>query len=240
MAQILSIETGTEICSVALARDGELISLRENTEGRNHAHSLALYIQEILDENDIYAEELDAVAVSGGPGSYTGLRIGISTAKGMCYAMNKPMIAIGSLHSLANIALEEYNAGIVEIENPDTSVLCPMIDARRMEVYTQLFDMKLTQLSRIEAKIIDAASFQEHKNLIIFGDGAAKCKETMSSENVHLVRIASSARGMVTLAEAMFREGQFVDTAYYEPLYLKDFVGTLSKKDPFGKLGNVK
>lgn len=236
MAQILSIETGTEVCSVALARDGELISLRENTEGRNHANSLALYIKEVLDENDIYAEELDAIAVSGGPGSYTGLRIGVSTAKGMCYAMGKPLIAISSLTSLANIALEEYNAGIVEIENPDTAVLCPMIDARRMEVYTQLFDMQLHEQNSIEAKIIDASSFGEYTNLIIFGDGAAKCKDILSGDNVHLVRIASSARGLVTIAEQMYQRSEFVDTAYYEPLYLKDFVGTISKKDPFGRL----
>lgn len=236
MAQILSIETGTEVCSVALARDGELISLRENTEGRNHANNLALYIKEILDENDIYAEELDAVAVSGGPGSYTGLRIGVSTAKGMCYAMGKPLIAISSLSSLANIALEEYNAGIVEIENPDTAILCPMIDARRMEVYTQLFNMQLVSQSKIEAKIIEPTSFDEYKNLVIFGDGAAKCKEMMLGENVQLVRITSSARGLVTIAEQMFKSGEFVDTAYYEPLYLKDFVGTLSRKDPFGRV----
>lgn len=236
MAQILSIETGTEVCSVALARDGELISLRESTEGRNHAHNLALYIKEILDENDIYAQELDAVAVSGGPGSYTGLRIGVSTAKGICYALGKPLIAISSLQSLANIALEEYNAGIVEIENPDTSVLCPMIDARRMEVYTQLFNMKLRNMSEIEAKIIDPISFAEYENLIIFGDGAAKCKQILTSDNVHLVRIASSARGMVSIAQDLFDANQFVDTAYYEPLYLKNFVGTLSKKDPFGRI----
>lgn len=236
MAQILSIETGTEVCSVALARDGELISLRESTEGRNHAHNLALYIKEILDENDIYAQELDAVAVSGGPGSYTGLRIGVSTAKGICYALGKPLIAISSLQSLANIALEEYNAGIVEIENPDTSVLCPMIDARRMEVYTQLFNMKLRKMSEIEAKIIDPISFAEYENLIIFGDGAAKCKQILTSDNVHLVRIASSARGMVSIAQDLFDTNQFVDTAYYEPLYLKNFVGTLSKKDPFGRI----
>lgn len=236
MAQILSIETGTEVCSVALARDGELISLRESTEGRNHAHNLALYIKEILDENDIYAQELDAVAVSGGPGSYTGLRIGVSTAKGICYALGKPLIAISSLQSLANIALEEYNAGIVEIENPDTSVLCPMIDARRMEVYTQLFNMKLRKMSEIEAKIIDPISFAEYENLIIFGDGAAKCKQILTSDNVHLVRIASSARGMVSIAQDLFDANQFVDTAYYEPLYLKNFVGTLSKKDPFGRI----
>lgn len=233
MAQILSIETGTEVCSVALARDGELISLRENSEGRNHAHSLALYIQEILDENDIYAQELDAIAVSGGPGSYTGLRIGVSTAKGMCYAMQKPLIAVSSLHSLANIALEEYNAGILEIDTPDTSILCPMIDARRMEVYTQLFDMRLKEVTAIEAKIIDSSSFSQYQNLIIFGDGAAKCKEILDNDRTHLVKVASSARGMVSIAEDKFNNAQFADTAYYEPLYLKDFVGTLSKKDPF-------
>lgn len=230
MALILSIETGTEVCSVALARDGELISLRENTEGRNHAHSLALYVKEILDENDLYAHELDAVAVGGGPGSYTGLRIGVSTAKGLCYPLNKPLIAIGSLHSLANIALEEYNAGIVEIENPDTAILCPMIDARRMEVYTQLYDMRLTEMSKIEAKIIDENSFTKQSNLVIFGDGAQKCSSLLEGR-AQFVKVISSARGMVRIAEAMFGRGEFVDTAYYEPFYLKNFVGTISKKN---------
>ncbi len=144
MALILSIETGTEVCSVALAKDGEMISLRESSgEGRAHANHLALYIEEVLRGNDMDADELDAVAVGGGPGSYTGLRIGVSTAKGMCYALGKPLIAVDSLQALASIAMEEVQAGIVHIGNPETAVLAPMIDARRMEVYTRLFDTGL-------------------------------------------------------------------------------------------------
>jgi len=236
MAKILSIETGTEICSVALACDGELISLRENFEGRNHAHELGVFFKEVIDENDLDPEDIDAVAVSAGPGSYTGLRIGVSTAKGFCYASGKPLIAVDSLQSLANIALEEYNAGILEIENPSTALLCPMIDARRMEVYAQVFDMKLNPLGEPQALIIDADSLKaqaQHNELIIFGNGAAKCKEILPNPNIRLARVESSARGLVTIAEQLYNEGKFVDTAYYEPMYLKDFVVTTSKKKFF-------
>lgn len=133
MALILSIETGTEVCSVALAKDGKMISLRESGgEGRAHANNLGVYIDEVLRENDMDADELDAVAVGGGPGSYTGLRIGVSTAKGMCYALGRPLIAVDSLKALANIAMEEYEAGIIDLENPEMAVLAPMIDARQI------------------------------------------------------------------------------------------------------------
>lgn len=238
MAKILLIETGTEICSVALAVSGEMISLRESDGGRNHANMLGLYIKEILDENNLDASELDAIAVSAGPGSYTGLRIGVSTAKGICYPLQKPLIAIDSLHSLANIALEEYNAGILEILEPDHALLVPMIDARRMEVYTQIFDMHLNPLSDIEAQIITSDSFAEQlksgHEFLIFGNGAAKCVETLNNPNVKLCRINSSARGLASIAEQYYNQGRFVDVAYYEPLYLKDFVVTTSKKSVFG------
>lgn len=214
---------------MALGKDGELLSLRESTLGRNHANNLALYVQEILDENDLYADELDAVAVSGGPGSYTGLRIGTAMAKSICYSLEKPMIAVGSLTALAEIALEEFEAEIIEINNPHNATLCPMIDARRMEVYTQLFDMKLYKQSEIEAKIIDGSSFKGIENLVIFGDGAAKCTEILCVEH-QFISVHSSARGMVRIAEGMFNSSNFVDVAYYEPYYLKDFVATTPKR----------
>lgn len=231
MALILSIETGTEVCSVALARDSELISLRENLEGRNHANSLALYIQEVLEENDLDPEQLDAIAVGAGPGSYTGLRIGVSTAKGLCYALGKPLIAVNSLESLSSIALEEYNAGILDIDNPDEVLLCPMIDARRMEVYTCLFDLQLHEVAPTAAIVVDESLMQQQrgdKQLLIFGDGAEKCASVVP--NSRLCRINSSARGLVAIAQRHFDESRFVDIAYYEPRYLKDFVVTTSTK----------
>lgn len=238
MALILSIETGTEVCSVALAKDGEMISLRESSgEGRAHANHLALYIEEVLRGNDMDADELDAVAVGGGPGSYTGLRIGVSTAKGMCYALGKPLIAVDSLQALASIAMEEVQAGIVHIGNPETAVLAPMIDARRMEVYTRLFDTGLRPLGETGAHILTGESFADifaaGRELLVFGNGAQKCAELLPGAT--FVRIASSARGLVTLAEAAYRAGDFADVAYYEPYYLKDFVVTRSRRDPLAR-----
>lgn len=234
MARILSIETGTEVCSVALAQDGEMISLRESGGGRAHANNLGVYIDEVLRENDLDADELDAVAVGGGPGSYTGLRIGVSTAKGLCYALGKPLIAVDSLKALANIAMEEFEAGIIDLDNPETALLAPMIDARRMEVYTRLFDTKLNALNETQAHILTAESFADvfaaGRELLVFGNGAQKCADLLPQAK--LARIASSARGLVTLAEAAYRAGEFVDTAYYEPYYLKDFVVTRSKRNP--------
>mgnify|MGYP001045438724 FL=1 len=227
MARILSIETGTEVCSVALAQDGELISLRESgAEGREHANKLGLYIDEVLRENGMDADELDAVAVGGGPGSYTGLRIGVSTAKGLCYALGRPLIAVDSLQALANIAMEEYAAGIVEIEDPTRALLAPMIDARRMEVYTRLFDTALTPQGEAAAHILTSESFAEvfaaGRELLVFGNGAQKCLDLLP--RARFARVASSARGLVSLAETAFQARNFVDTAYYEPYYLKDFV----------------
>ena len=134
MSLILCIETGTDICSVGIARDGELISLRESDEGRDHAKRVGVFVDELLRETGVQPDELDAVAVGMGPGSYTGLRIGVSFAKGLCYGLNIPLIAVGSLDALAEVAIEDNEAGILDVENWDDAVLCPMVDARRMEV----------------------------------------------------------------------------------------------------------
>lgn len=230
MALILSIETGTDVCSVALGDDGELISIRESVRGRDHANKLARYIEEILKANDLKVADLDAVAVSAGPGSYTGLRIGVSTAKGICYPTKKPLIAIDSLRSLANIAVEEYKESLLSIDNPGEVKLVPMIDARRMEVYAQVFDLNMKTYTEIEAKIIDADSFSEEESIIIFGDGAEKCLDVIKHKSIRLIDIASSARGLVSIAEEMYQRHEFVDVAYYEPLYLKDFVAKRPKK----------
>ena len=231
MALILAIETGTDICSVALIRDGELIALRESDEERNHAKKIAVFVDELLREYDIAAEELDAVAVSKGPGSYTGLRIGVSFAKGLCYGQNIPLVAVGSLDSLVEVAREDFEAGIIDIEQWDNALLCPMIDARRMEVYTQLFDTDGVAQSEVEAKIIDEESFSEERKdrpFVIFGNGAKKCTEVL--EGATFIEVVPSARGMARLAERAFAEGKTEDVAYFEPFYLKDFVVGTAKK----------
>ncbi len=235
MALILCIETGTDICSVAIARDGELISLRESDEGRDHARQVAVFVDELLEEISLRPEELDAVAVGKGPGSYTGLRIGVSFAKGLCYGIQKPLIAIGSLDALTEVAREDYEAGILDIEGWDDAVLCPMVDARRMEVYTQRFTSRGEALSEVSAEVITAESFAAERvsdhPFVIFGNGAKKCEEVLSGAT--WVAVAPSARGLVRLAEEAFEKAQFENLAYFEPFYLKDFVVTTSKKKLF-------
>ena len=155
MALILCIETGTDICSVGIVNNGELISLRESDSGRDHAKKVAVFVDELLKENEILPEQIDAIAVGEGPGSYTGLRIGVSFAKGLCYGLQKPLLAISSLAALTAVATEDYKAGILDIENWDSALLCPMIDARRMEVYTQVFDSKANPLNDVTAEVVD-------------------------------------------------------------------------------------
>lgn len=234
MALILCIETGTDICSVGIVKDGELISLRESDSGRDHAKKVAVFVDELLTENDIDPQQIDAVAVGEGPGSYTGLRIGVSFAKGLCYGLGKPLIAVSSLASLAAVAIEDYNAGIIDIENWDSALLCPMIDARRMEVYTQVFDSKANPLSGITAEVVDENTLAEHRaatdHFVVFGSGAAKCAEILGAE---LIDVTPSVRGMATIAESKYAANDFVDVAYFEPYYLKDFVVTTSKKRLF-------
>ena len=231
MSLILCIETGTDICSVGIARDGELISLRESDEGRDHAKRVGVFVDELLRETGVQPDELDAVAVGMGPGSYTGLRIGVSFAKGLCYGLNIPLIAVGSLDALAEVAIEDNEAGILDVENWDEAVLCPMVDARRMEVYTRLFDTTGKALSEVSAEVVTEETFADvrrEKQLIIFGNGAAKCTETLT--DAILVSVAPSARGIVGLAEEAFKAGKFEDMAYFEPFYLKEFLVIPSKK----------
>ncbi len=235
MSKIISIETGTDICSVGLSHNGKLLSLRESIEGRNHTSDVALFLEEILQQNTATASDIDAVAVSVGPGSYTGLRVGVSFAKGFCYAQNIPMIAIDSLESLTRCAIEDSQSGIINLDMLDQSLLIPMIDARRMEVYTRVYDHHLNPFTEIEAKIIDNNSFEEfaHKNIYIFGSGAQKCLDVLPSDNFKFVDVAPSARGLVEVAHQKFDKSEFVDLAYYEPLYLKNFIGTKSQKRYF-------
>lgn len=231
MALILCIETGTDICSVGLSKDGELISLRESDEGRDHAKRVGVFVDELLRENDVAPDELDAIAVGMGPGSYTGLRIGVSFAKGMCYGLQIPLVAVGSLDALAAVAIEDNEAGILDVENWDDAILCPMVDARRMEVYTRLFNAKGEPQSEVSAEIVTEESFAEwrkEKQLVIFGNGATKCQEVLPDATY--INITPSARGLARLAEKSLQEGKTEDIAYFEPFYLKDFVVIPSKK----------
>ena len=233
MALILSIETGTDICSVALANDGELMALRESDEGRDHAKKVALFVDELLRETGVQPSDIDAIAVGKGPGSYTGLRIGVSFAKGMCYALGIPLIAIGSLDALTEVAREDFEAGILDVEESDwtQAKLCPMVDARRMEVYAQVFNVEGKPESDVVAEVVTEESFNEWRakgKFVIFGNGAKKCAEVLPDAIIESV--VPSARGIVRLAEEAFNAGKFEDLAYFEPFYLKDFIVIPSKK----------
>ena len=236
MALILNIETSTAVCSVSLGKDGELIAYKENKEGMNHATHLTVFIDSILKENSLTPNDLDAVAVSMGPGSYTGLRIGVSTAKGLCYGSNLPLIAISTLQAMTAPLLNN-KAIISQLGDPETSVFCPMIDARRMEVYTAFYSYKNEQIREVAAEIIDEDSFSpdlEKSEIVFFGDGSSKCQSSLQSSNAIFVDdITPTAIGMIELSEAKFKAEAFEDVAYFEPFYLKDFVATTPKKNIF-------
>ena len=235
MSLILCIETGTDICSVGLARDGELISLRESDQGRDHARQVGVFVDELLSQTGIAPEELDAVAVGKGPGSYTGLRIGVSFAKGLCYGLRIPLVAIGSLDALTEVAKEDYEAGILSVDRWEEACLCPMVDARRMEVNTRVFDAAGTPHSDVSAEVVTAESFAawrgDGRPFVIFGNGAAKCAGLLPDAT--LIQVAPSARGLARLAQEALDAGRTEDIAYFEPFYLKDFVVTRSKKKLF-------
>ena len=227
MGKILSIETSTDVCSVAIAEGGVVTAKQELFQPNSHSTHLTLLIQELFKtEGTSPIEELDAVAVSAGPGSYTGLRIGVSVAKGICYAQNLPLITIDTLKLLTQAAL------IAQTDKK--SIYCPMLDARRMEVYTAMHNSSLTVLEKTNAKIVDGDSFSEslqNQKILFFGNGAAKCKEVINSKNaLFLDDIVPLASNMAIMAEQKFITNDFVDLAYFEPFYLKSFVATIPKK----------
>lgn len=229
MALILNIDTSTSVCSVALAQDGKVIALKESNEGLNHSVALGTFIDGILKEAGITARQLDAVAVSMGPGSYTGLRIGVSMAKGLCFGTNKPLIAVPTLQALAlsvSSRLQERDAWY-----------CPMIDARRMEVYTAFFDADNQVMIDTQAEVIDGDSFDgtlAGRRVYFFGNGSDKVKGTLMSANAHFIEgVETSAKFLAEIAEQRFAGGKFEDVAYFEPFYLKDFIATTPKKKMF-------
>ena len=235
MSLILCIETGTDICSVGIAKDGELLSLRESDEGRDHARKVGVFVDELLRETGIVPDDLDAVAVGKGPGSYTGLRIGVSFAKGLCYGLQKPLVAVGSLDALAEVAREDYEAGILSVDDWDGAYLCPMVDARRMEVYAQVFDSEGRPQGEVSAEVVDEGSFAAFRGqgrpFVIFGSGARKGADVLP--DAVYVEVTPSARGLARLAQQALDEGRTEDIAYFEPFYLKDFVVTTSRKKLF-------
>ena len=235
MSLILCIETGTDVCSVGIARDGELLSLRESDEGRDHARKVGVFVDELLRETGIAPDDLDAVAVGKGPGSYTGLRIGVSFAKGLCYGLRKPLLAVGSLDALVEVAREDDEAGILAVDDWQHARLCPRVDARRMEVYAPVFDSQGTPLTDVSAEVVSEESFAAYRQagepFVIFGSGARKCADLLAGAT--FVEVTPSARGLARLAQQALDEGRTEDIAYFEPFYLKDFVVTTSKKRLF-------
>ena len=224
MARILLIETSTAVLSVALSENGTVVASRECHEPRLQASLTAPLVKEVLDSKGLAVRDCDAICVGKGPGSYTGLRVGVSTAKGLAFGAGLPLIAIGSLDILVQAAIDGNHTVI------------PMIDARRMEVYTAVFSPAGEQLSPVEAKIIGPDSFKEQLEagpVVFIGDGALKCKDVITHPNASFREAWPIASNMAPLAEAAYNEKRFEDLAYFEPFYLKDFVATVSRKNLF-------
>ena len=228
MSCILNIETSTDVCSVAISDSGQVIFNKEDHSGPNHAVKLGVYVDEALDFLDSHGLPLEAVAVSCGPGSYTGLRIGASMAKGICYGRGVKLIAVPTLELMAVPVL------LGEHPEEEDALIVPMLDARRMEVYAEVLDRALKVVRPIQADIVDADTYKEYLDkhpVYFFGNGAAKCMETINHPNAHLVEgIEPLAKNMAPLAEKRFVEGKFEDVAYFVPFYLKDFVAKMPKK----------
>ena len=227
MATILHIETSTDVCSVAVSEDGQVIFDQEDHSGPNHAERLGTMVDEALSSTDNHAIPFDAVAVSCGPGSYTGLRIGVSMAKGVCYGQNLKLIAVPTLELLCVPIL------LREIPEED-ALLCPMLDARRMEVYAGIYDRGLKPIRPIQADIVDEDTYKAYLDehpIYFFGNGAKKCQDAINHPNAHFIEnINPIAKWMQPLAEKRFLNEQFEDVAYFVPFYLKDFVAKLPKK----------
>ncbi len=223
MSCILNIETSTKSCSVAVSNDGKVIFNDEDCSGSNHNVKLGVFVDEALSFIDNHAIPLDAVAVSGGPGSYTGLRIGTSMAKGICYGRGITTLEVLCVPVLLQEMILEKNA-----------LLVPMLDARRMEVYSQIFDRSLKEVREIQANVVTQDTYKEYLEkgpVYFFGDGAAKCMDIIHHPNAHLIKgIEPLAKNMLPLAEKRIAEEKFEDVAYFVPFYLKDFVATKPRK----------
>ena len=241
MAQnIILIETSTALCSVALAENGQITAYRESSAPKAHASLTAVFIQEMLAERGLNIADCDAVCVSKGPGSYTGLRVGVSTAKGLCFGARKPLLAVGTLDTLVAQASAEIDKASLKI-CADAKFIIPMIDARRMEVYAAVFachpgSAPYRQITETAPAIIDENSFAEYLeqgSCLFIGDGAGKCADVIKHPNAHFCQCHPKASSMLVPAMAALNEKRFKDVAYCEPFYLKEFVATVSKKKLF-------
>ena len=237
MDRIILIETSTALCSVALAENGEIRTYKESSAPKAHASLTAVFIQEMLDESGLTLADCDAVCVSKGPGSYTGLRVGVSTAKGLCFGSGKPLIAVGTLDTLvAQAQMVGHDGGnVIPDLIGDPRYIIPMIDARRMEVYAAVFENG-TQITETTPAIIDENSFAEYLEqgpCLFIGDGAGKCADVIKHPNAFFCQCQPKASAMLSPAMEAMKEKRFEDVAYFEPFYLKEFVATVSKKKLF-------
>ena len=224
MNRIILIETSTSLCSVALAENGTVTAYRESSAPKAHASLTAVFVQEVLEERGLTLAECDAVCVSKGPGSYTGLRVGVSTAKGLCFGSGKPLVAVGTLDTL-----------VAQADNSQFKFIIPMIDARRMEVYAAVFSPAV-QITETAPMIVDENSFAEYLEqgpCLFIGDGAGKCTDVIKHPNAHFCQCNPKASAMLQPAIEAYNEKRFEDVAYFEPFYLKEFVATVSKKKLF-------
>ena len=224
MERIILIETSTALCSVALAEDGVITAYKESSAPKAHASLTAVFIDEMLAERNLKISDCNAVCVSMGPGSYTGLRVGVSTAKGLCFGSGKPLIAVGTLDTLV--------AQAAGTEGCDYKYIVPMVDARRMEVYTAVFENGV-QITETAPAIIDENSFAEQLEqgpVLFIGDGAGKCADVIRHSNANFAQCWPKASSMLEPAMKSYKEKRFEDVAYFEPFYLKEFVATVSKK----------
>ncbi|QLG44527.1 tRNA (adenosine(37)-N6)-threonylcarbamoyltransferase complex dimerization subunit type 1 TsaB [Costertonia aggregata] len=223
MALILNLETATTNCSVCVAKNGKRLALKEhNTPNYSHSEQLHIFIEKVLKEASVSFRDLDAIAVSKGPGSYTGLRIGVSAAKGLCFALDIPLVSIATLDSMAfQGAAKTYD------------FIIPLLDARRMEVYSKVFDTEVNIIRDTKAEIIDENSFLEYLQkgkTLLLGSGAEKCKKIVRHTNVHFdTHVVPSSKEMAILSYEKLKANDFEDVAYFEPFYLKDFIGTINK-----------
>lgn len=230
MSKIILLETSTALTSVAIAEDGVVIAYKESEKPREQASSTAPFVKELLDSKGLSVKDCSAVCVSKGPGSYTGLRVGVSTAKGLCFGAGIPLLSVGTLDVIVWQAVDE---GLVP---EDCRYIVPMIDARRMEVYAAVFSVDGKQVVETEPRIIDADSFKSERaegGVLFIGDGADKCKDVLSGDNSHFVQCCPKASAMAVPAFQAYNEKRFEDVAYFEPFYLKQFVPTVGKHKLF-------